>query len=205
MINGLMILKDTNLIEIFDKHHLTQNFNEILWLSNNVEKVIANNDKPSAIIEIGVDAGGSFKIWEQILSLSNNLGKKNVLIGVDIGCNLQWDKTKSDITVEFVVGNSHDINTLNKVKKILADNNIKDEKIDFVFIDGEHNPRAARQDFFMYGGLVRQGGIVGFHDYHDVKGFLDTLDSYRLEVFEDKPPYDKKYRKQGIGTAIYHV
>jgi predicted O-methyltransferase YrrM len=39
-----------------------------------------------------------------------------------------------------------------------------DKKIDFCFIDGDHTYEGVRKDFEMYSRLVRNGGIVAFHD-----------------------------------------
>ena len=49
--------------------------------------------------------------------------------------------------------------TLDRVKEILGD-----QKLDFLFIDGDHRYEAIKSDFKMYSPLVRTGGIVGFHD-----------------------------------------
>jgi hypothetical protein len=49
--------------------------------------------------------------------------------------------------------------TLEKVKAILGNN-----KLDFLFIDGDHRYEAIKSDFEMYSSLVRQGGVIGFHD-----------------------------------------
>lgn len=204
-----MKLPNTNLREIFEQFYVAQNFKEIEWLSSKVKKIIENNtsqNKPSTILEIGVDAGGTFKIWEQLLIL-NNKGKENILIGIDISPNIQWDITKSEISTDIIVGNSHDIDTVKKVKKILFDSTKSDKfrKLDFVYIDGEHTPEAANKDFFRYGNLVRSGGAVGFHDVYDVGRFINLLDKNRLEIVKDIFPYDKLGQQKGIGTAFYRM
>ena len=55
--------------------------------------------------------------------------------------------------------NSHNLDTLNKVKRILAD-----RPIDLLFIDGDHTYVGVKMDFEMYRPLVRKGGIIAFHD-----------------------------------------
>ena len=54
---------------------------------------------------------------------------------------------------------SHSPETLEKVRSELAG-----EKLDFLFIDGDHTYEGVKKDFEMYSSLVREGGIVGFHD-----------------------------------------
>ena len=182
------------------------------WLVEKVEKIIEKNTsqgKPSTILEIGIEMGGTLNIWRSLLN-QNCIGKENILIGIDTSPNIQFDISKSEITTELIIGDSHDIDTLRKVKKILFDKrlSIPNEDImrqlDFVYIDGEHTPDAAKKDFYMYGGLVRNGGAVGFHDYFDVKKFLDLLDQNRLEIFKS-PPHERYGVNSPIGTAIYHI
>ena len=57
---------------------------------------------------------------------------------------------------------SHSDKTLEKAKKILNGKNI-----DFLFIDGDHSYEGVKEDFEMYGPLVKKGGIIAFHDIVD--------------------------------------
>ena len=43
-----------------------------------------------------------------------------------------------------------------------------EKKIDVLFIDGDHSYEGVKKDWEMYGPLVREGGIIAFHDalYH---------------------------------------
>lgn len=199
-----------NLKDLFNQIYIVQNFNEMGWLVDRVKSIVENNTnhgKPFAILEVGVEMGGTMRIWEQLL-VKNGMGKKNILIGIDISPNIQWDISKSEITTELIVGDSHDIDTLRKVKKILFDKRLPNEDImrqlDFIYVDGEHTPDAAKKDFYMYGGMVRNGGAVGFHDYFDVKKFLDILDQNRLEIFKS-PPHERYGVNSPIGTAFYRM
>ncbi len=201
-------MTNLNLEKIFQEQHVTQNFDELSWIAGKVEEL-----NPTAILEVGIERGGTLKVWEQILE-QNGRGKENILIGVDIGLNMGWDWEKSSIDIRLIRGNSHDFETLDKVKKILHRDELdrdnkdnKDRQLDFVYIDGEHTNDAARMDFNFFGSMIREGGIIGFHDYHDVKGFLSELNSKtgknRLEVYEGKPPFKKFGIATTIGTAIY--
>jgi predicted O-methyltransferase YrrM len=38
------------------------------------------------------------------------------------------------------------------------------EKVDLLFIDGDHTYEGVKKDFEMYSPLVRKGGIIAFHD-----------------------------------------
>jgi len=67
--------------------------------------------------------------------------------------------------LHLVRGDSHDPRTLEIVEKIL-----RGEKLDFLFIDGDHTYEGVKKDFEMYSPLVRRGGVVAFHDIvpHDI-------------------------------------
>jgi predicted O-methyltransferase YrrM len=54
---------------------------------------------------------------------------------------------------------SHHLDTLQKLKQTLNDN-----KIDFLFLDGDHSYEGIKQDFEWYAPLVRSGGMIAFHD-----------------------------------------
>jgi predicted O-methyltransferase YrrM len=54
---------------------------------------------------------------------------------------------------------SHKPETLATVRDILQGN-----KLDFLFIDGDHSYKGVREDFKMYAPLVRDGGLIAFHD-----------------------------------------
>ena len=48
---------------------------------------------------------------------------------------------------------------MRKIEGILRDN-----KVDFLFIDDDHSYEGVKKDFEMYSPLVRKGGIIAFHD-----------------------------------------
>lgn len=63
----------------------------------------------------------------------------------------------------FLRSNSHSRETQNRVSQILHN-----DKIDFLFIDGDHSYNGVMQDFEMYKQFVGSSGIIAFHDiaYH---------------------------------------
>jgi predicted O-methyltransferase YrrM len=61
--------------------------------------------------------------------------------------------------LELVVADSHEPSTLETVKTKLAGS-----KLDLLFIDGDHTYEGARRDFEMYAPLVRDRGLIAFHD-----------------------------------------
>ena len=61
----------------------------------------------------------------------------------------------------YISGNSHSEDTLNSVVNLLGG-----EKLDLLFIDGDHSYEGVKQDYEMYSHLVREGGMIAFHDVH---------------------------------------
>lgn len=61
--------------------------------------------------------------------------------------------------LNLIRADSHRQSTLDSVKHILDH-----DKLDFLFIDGDHTYEGVKKDFEMYGSLVKRGGLVAFHD-----------------------------------------
>ncbi|MDO9027520.1 MAG: class I SAM-dependent methyltransferase, partial [Candidatus Roizmanbacteria bacterium] len=109
--------------------------------------------KPKLILEIGMYLGGTMELWSKAF-------QPEVLIGVDIA-------QKSPKVIEIVKPNYHylwnmnstNLATVGKVKEILGD-----RKVDFLFIDGDHHKLVVESDWQLFSPLVRQGGVIGFHD-----------------------------------------
>lgn len=70
------------------------------------------------------------------------------------------------------------------VKKLSVDaaKDIKDESLDFVFIDGEHSYKSVIEDINTWAPKIRRGGIVSGHDYYKMKsgndGVIRAVDEY---------------------------
>jgi predicted O-methyltransferase YrrM len=59
---------------------------------------------------------------------------------------------------------------------------LKEESLDFVFIDGDHSDEASYADFWMYYPLVKKGGIFAGHDIV-LESVKNSLKSYLGENF----------------------
>jgi len=59
----------------------------------------------------------------------------------------------------LVRADSHLPGTKQQVERILAGN-----RLDYLFIDGDHTYEGVKRDFQMYSSLVRSGGIIALHD-----------------------------------------
>lgn len=81
--------------------------------------------------------------------------------------------------------NSHQPGTAAMVDRIL-----QGEKLDFLFIDGDHSYEGVQADFNMYVPFVRSGGMVAFHDITKAEGtkkvykfWEEIKQSYRHKEF----------------------
>ena len=114
----------------------------------------------SVILDIGTFDGGTLYLWTRFLE-----GQKIITIDLPFPYGYPSEKTKlfrlfdPDKELHFMYGCSFSNETVNKVSKIL-----KGDKIDFLFIDGDHSYEGARKDFEQYKPLMRDGGIIALHD-----------------------------------------
>ena len=68
---------------------------------------------------------------------------------------------------------------------------MRDNKVDFLFIDADHSYEGVKKDFEMYSLLVRKGGIIAFHDiipsgYPKVYKFWNEVKYEYLEIIKDR-------------------
>ena len=109
---------------------------------------------PQVIVEIGSDSGGTLHGFRAIAPgatlISIDLPKGPFSSGRDFS-------PPPDTTL--IQADSHLVSTWQSLVEHLGV-----RMIDALFIDGDHTYLGVRQDFLMYAGLVRSGGIVIFHD-----------------------------------------
>jgi predicted O-methyltransferase YrrM len=97
---------------------------------------------------------------------------------------------------------------LKKIKAILKDN-----KVDFLFIDADHSYEGVKKDFEMYSPLVRKGGIIAFHDIiPDYYAKLEIKPVFSVYKFwnEVKEKYEhleivKDKNQNGFGIGVLFV
>jgi len=137
-----------------------QIYEEILELAKLVSDL-----KPKAVLEIGTAGGGTLFLWCRLSAEDASIISVDLPGGLFGGGYPRWRAVlyryfkKPGQRLYLIRGNSHDLRTLEKVKRILGNG-----KLDFLFIDGDHTYEGVKKDFEMYGPLVRSGGIIAFHD-----------------------------------------
>jgi autotransporter strand-loop-strand O-heptosyltransferase len=172
---------------------MVQNHKEIFEAAEHFKSQGVKN-----FMEIGTDQGGSFAIWSK-------LSEDGIRISVDLphGPYGRPDYNEYDrdeylrslgSNVTTIWGSSHDESIKERVSNIL-----NGEKLDFLFIDGDHTYEGVKQDYEMYKEFVKQGGWIGFHDIKDteyhrnancgVDKLWSELKGNKVEFLEDMSAY----------------
>jgi predicted O-methyltransferase YrrM len=125
--------------------------------------------KLKSIVEIGTAQGGTLYAWCKIAD-SDALITSIDLPGGPFGGGYTLNDIKKfkkykkkNQTLYFLRKDSYKQETKNKLAGILDG-----RKIDLLFIDGDHSYRGVKKDFQLYSSLVKQNGLIVFHDilYH---------------------------------------
>jgi predicted O-methyltransferase YrrM len=151
---------------------------EILGLLTELEK-----KRPNNIIEIGTARGGTLFLFTRIAADNASLISIDQMDKNYLGGYPEW-KTKFFTSfaqkgqkIHLLRADSHDIATLNDAKSLLGGN-----KVDLLFIDGDHTYSGVKRDFEIYSPLVCRGGIVAFHDIGRPKEGVQGV--YKFGVYE---------------------
>jgi cephalosporin hydroxylase len=164
--------------------------------------------RPDVFCEIGMHRGGTH------LFLTHALPSVKTTIALDpLVQNRSFLRTlaKAGQRSFFVNGSSQAPHVFAELSAITAN-----RPIDLLFIDGDHRYEAVRSDFLIYRTLVREGGIIAFHDicedYHTRFGrdtgrsaggvpqlWRKLRGAYEHREFVDSPDQDAF----GIGVLVH--
>ncbi|WP_193181774.1 O-methyltransferase [Nisaea sediminum] len=123
-----------------------QTTSEIHWL---IEQLIAL--QPKRVLEIGVAQGGTTGLFSRIV------GPDGIVVALDITDELVDPRIRALENISFQIGDSHDPAMLEAVRAVSPE-------FDFMLIDGDHSVDGVIQDTEMYLPLLREGGLVVWHD-----------------------------------------
>jgi predicted O-methyltransferase YrrM len=121
--------------------------------------------RPKIVLEIGTEGGGTLFLFTRIADPEAKIISIDLPGGPFGGGYPKWkiplylSFSKCSQKLHLIRRSSHELQTLEEVKGILGA-----EKVDFLFIDGDHSYEGVRKDFEMYSHLVGKGGIIAFHD-----------------------------------------
>ncbi len=123
-------------------------------------------------IEIGAYSGGTTRGFLEVL---------NKLYTIDPYPRDKLNTLDQEFKNKFTLFpvDSHNKGTLDILKSKLKKDQI--DKVDFLFIDGDHTYNGVKKDFLMYKNLVKKEGIIAFHDitgserHHSEGCYVDKL------------------------------
>lgn len=116
--------------------------------------VVSNDKKINCYgIDLFEDTSGRYKNEDKINLLRTKY-------------NIEKNNKHSDI--ELIKGNSFSSDTITKIKSVLK------EKVDVLFIDGDHSYTGVKNDFLNYSNFVKSNGLI-------------VLDDFDINVLENWP------------------
>jgi predicted O-methyltransferase YrrM len=126
---------------------------------------LVRRDRPKVVVEIGTAAGGTFYAWCRVAA------HDAILVSIDLpGGDFGGGYTVEDVvrfrtygrrrqSLHFLREDSHEESTRAQLQEILGG-----RPIDFLMIDGDHRYAGVKRDLELYAPLVREYGVVAFHD-----------------------------------------
>jgi len=120
---------------------------------------------PTTVLEIGTSNGGSLFLFACVASANALLVSIDLPHGQFGGGYPPWRSVlyRAFATrkqrIKLMRADSHEATTLEEARVAL-----EGRQVDVLFIDGDHAYEGVKRDFEMYKHLVRDGGIIAFHD-----------------------------------------
>jgi predicted O-methyltransferase YrrM len=123
------------------------------------------------VMEIGTYRGGTLFVFSHlatpdatVISLDFHFSMLGKMYGA-LQKSLMRKFVRDGQSLFLLRQDSHLPETLGVVRNIL-----QGHELDFLFIDGDHTYEGVREDFTMYSPLVREGGLIAFHDIAESGG-----------------------------------
>lgn len=151
----------------------------------------------NTVVEIGTYRGGTAFVWSQI-------AKRVICVDKDfVQDGIQPYYRGRGLPIFEVQGDSLFPQTMGRVKEIL-----NGDKIDLLYIDGDHYYGPTSKDLQYYSSLVKQGGWVAFHDIVNTatqtpwlwKELVDKYPTY--EFVCQRQPVDKKFTHLNLDMML---
>ena len=193
-----------------EKKNATQKISELSALIT-----LLKRRKMDTVVEIGTAKGGTLYTWCKISR------PDALIVSIDMpGGPFGGGYTLNDVRkfrkykrikqkLYFLREDSHKQTTKKRLMEIL-----KGRDIDFLMIDGDHSYRGVKKDFHLYSPLVKQNGLIVFHDilFHPkvpkckVEKFWNEIKTrFKYIEFIDKKDDRGWGQWGGIGVICYQT
>jgi len=170
-------------------------FDEQLFTYPNLYRTMVHNfDSGSHFVEIGCWKGQSASFMGVEI---NNSGKSIKFDCVDHwsdaeGCpNLSWLPKEGTLYDKFLSNTERVKHIINPVRMMSVDaaKTYQDNSLDFVFVDGDHEYEACKNDIIAWLPKMKSGGILAGHDYgwcQPVRDAVHDVLGHGQEKFTDR-------------------
>lgn len=159
--------------------------------------------EPEIIVEIGTRHGGTLFIWSQVsktlkllisIDLPEDMPRKGYFVE-RIKLYQLFTANQPQCQLELLRMDSQQESTHAMVEKLLGG-----RRIDFLFLDGDHNYAGVKRDYQMYSELVRPGGLIALHDIRRHKS-KEWIQVYRVwdEIRADEDKTEEIIRQPFTG------
>ena len=195
-----------NLVDNFDKSFsITENFG-IQQVKTEIYKfidVLVKQKKIKNCLEIGLGAYGSTHfLWRLIFEKTITIEhQKDRIFKFTENMNKFHNKfVFNDSKSRFIYGLSHETSCVEKIDKVLDG-----EKLDLLFIDGDHTYKSVLCDWLIYKNFVAKGGVVAFHDCVG-KGDNNGVPKFlkKIKSFDSSIKLKKIVESKNFGIAYYY-
>jgi len=152
---------------------------------------LLQREPPRRVCEIGGDKGGTVALFAQAAAPDAQLLSLDINYRPALMQALpRFARHGQKITCR--AADSHDLETEAAARRWLGG-----ERLDFLFIDGDHTLAGVARDFVMFAPLVRRGGLIAFHDivpdYRTRYGRETACDTGGVPVFWDNLKCEARY------------
>lgn len=130
-------------------------------------------------MEIGCWYGGSHYLLQSVVPTMLSMD-------IDYGRLVLAKMLCSSDRSHFIHANSNGPGNVTVVREKLRE--LGYDCLDLLFIDGNHSYEPCKKDHDLYSGLVREGGVIAFHDYRSFPGVtkcVDELTGVNITILDD--------------------
>lgn len=170
---------------VYPQFWLSQQRSEIRHLMN-----LVHEHDMKRICEIGTYKGGSL----YCLTQAAPAGATILSIDIEYPVSRKFahrEFAKTGQRIVCIEGDTKDPKTFSKAALALSG-----EKLDFLFIDGDHEFAGVVNDYARYSPLVKKGGIIAIHDIHPINPLVKDTKAYVGQV----PAFWNAIKQAGFST-----
>lgn len=186
----------------------SQILEEYVWMATRIVDLLGN---PISIVELGSQSGGTLMLWSAISAPGARI------VAVDLpyaatGMQYKPAGPTDDTFLRACVAPDKKFTLVRKstyTYAALDEAGVEPHSVDVLFIDADHREAGVRADFWLWSHVVRDGGVIVFHDVHPGG---EEIQVYKLwaEISARCPSHVESYihapaTQYGAGVGIIKI